>query len=109
MSFAKRVAYNYHDAGLLGITIGPRHEVTLHVVLDPVWNDGSARECHIRIGDIQNWEDAEAFFQQVPAARQADAHRDTIIRLGWTPGKDLEVELSQTGYLQINRPKVTEK
>ena len=48
------LGHHYHDGWISGVTIGPRREITLRVILDSVWNDGVPRTVAIRFGGIEN-------------------------------------------------------
>src|SRR3954464_4146389 len=59
------LSYNFHDAGLISVELGPRREVTLVVALD---DPGQPRHLNVRVrfGGISNFSDVEAFCARVP-------------------------------------------
>lgn len=65
-------SHNFHDGLLMGFTIGPRRELTLEIVLDPVWNGGAAPAVSVRFGGIENFEEVAAWFRFLPQPRRPD-------------------------------------
>ncbi len=61
----QRLSNNYHDAHLERVAIGPRHELTLFLHLDPVCNPSIARDAVVRFGSIANYAEVEAFFSAI--------------------------------------------
>jgi hypothetical protein len=108
MAFAKQFAFNYHDGRLISAQVGPRHEVTLVVLLDPVWNDGREKECRVRLSAIQNFDEVARFVHSLKAPAHADAVVDDVTRLAWTPEGNVQLELARNGFLEVHRPKVQE-
>ena len=108
MAFAKRFLHSYHDGALIAASIGPRREVSLVIRLDPVWNDGVDKECTVRLGAIQNFEDVAAFVRTLRAPDHPGAYIDGVLHLGWTAEGNVRFELATHGFVEISRPKVVE-
>jgi hypothetical protein len=53
--------YNYHDGWLSGVSIGPRKEVTLRIILDSVWNNDKDLTAEVRFGAIYNYDDVAEY------------------------------------------------
>jgi hypothetical protein len=79
-----KLPYNFHDAGVASITIGPRREVTLVVALDDPTHPPHHR-VYIRFGGITNFSEVATFLEQVPSPREQDAYRARIDRLDYDP------------------------
>lgn len=62
----QRLSNDYHDAHLERVALGPRHEVTLFLQLEPAWNPSIARDAVVRFGSIANYAEVEAFFSGIP-------------------------------------------
>ncbi|MDF2774148.1 MAG: hypothetical protein K0S86_3645 [Geminicoccaceae bacterium] len=108
MAFAKRFSHSYHDGALVAVSIGRRREVSLVVRLDPVWNGGVDKECTVRLGAIQNFEDVAAFVRALRAPDHPGAYIDQVLHLGWTADGNVRFELATHGFVEISRPKVVE-
>lgn len=52
--------YNYHDGWLSGVSIGPRREVKLHIILDSVWNNNKS-VVEIRFAGINNHDEVAEY------------------------------------------------
>ena len=61
----RSLKYEFHDASLVGFSIGPRREIELEIDLNPVWNKigGIVR---LRSGNIKNFDDVKQFFGSIP-------------------------------------------
>ncbi|HEX6052589.1 MAG TPA: hypothetical protein VFZ21_25165 [Gemmatimonadaceae bacterium] len=108
MGFAKQFAHSYHDGSLVAASVGPRREVSLVIRLDPVWNDGVDKECTVRLGAIQNFDDVAAFVRTLQTPARSDAYIDQVVHLRWTAGGNVRLELATHGFVEISRPKVVE-
>lgn len=105
--------YNFHDAGITHIILGPRHELTLFVDLDePPSQSGQA--VYIRFGGIKNYEESEAYVKKIPQQRSPNAYRARIDNLKHdhhTPQKQghpvIRLELEGIGEILIHYRKVT--
>lgn len=54
--------YNLHDSQIAQFSFGPRREITLTIVLDPVWNENQERTIKLRFSAIENLEAIQSFF-----------------------------------------------
>jgi len=108
MAFAKQFKHAYHDGRLVSATAGPRREISLTIRLDPVWNNGLDKECMIRFGAIQNFEEVAAFVRCLRCPDNPDLFLDEVLHLGWNPAGNVELELDRQGYIELVRPKVVE-
>lgn len=101
--------FNFHDGQLRDFSVGPRKEVTLHIALDPVWNEKQERTVLVRFGAIQNFEAVAAFFDKVE--RPSDPYRSIAEVVGLVHSgvrKDaVIVDLSPCGSIEINSRNVT--
>jgi hypothetical protein len=62
----------------MSFSVGPRREVVLEIVLDPVWNKAAGNMVRIRFGAIKNFEVVKEFFDGIPSRRSDDALLATI-------------------------------
>ncbi|MBW4683289.1 MAG: hypothetical protein KME19_24860 [Microcoleus vaginatus WJT46-NPBG5] len=56
--------YNFHDALLEKVEVGPRREVTLHIILYSVYYEGGP-SVQVRFGAITNFDSVSAFFSKI--------------------------------------------
>ena len=101
--------YEYHDGSLEAVELGPRREVTLHIGLDPVWNNGDALVRRVRFSAIENYEEAATFFRPYASSEPPNSGSlDTIVGIS-KPGKELVgIEMARLGYIELRGPKVRE-
>lgn len=100
--------YNFHDAALASIRVGPRREVTLTVALDLPGRLGD-HIAHIRFGGIDNFEEVRAFFGNLPPRPSTRAFIDRIAQLDYAktevsrPKKQVfRLELEAHGAITIH-------
>jgi hypothetical protein len=74
--------YNFHDAVVASIVLGPRHEATLHVGLDDP-DYPPYHEVYVRFGGITNYEEVSKFMERVPLPKAPGAYRTTIEQLDY--------------------------
>jgi hypothetical protein len=110
----QRLKYEYHDAGVIGVRVGPRREVTITAELDRCASGRSA-VIHIRFGGIANFAQVEEYFRGV-MADVGESYVGRIDGLGYdesvaSTSRDivLRVELDLYGVVQIRCQNVTEK
>jgi hypothetical protein len=102
-----KLPYNFHDAEVALITVGPRREVTLVVSLDDPAR--SPRDgVYIRFGGITNFSEVAMFFEQVPFPREQDAYRARINGLDYDPHEEsrwhnlvFQLEVNMVGAVRI--------
>lgn len=76
--------YNFHDAGVTSITVGPRREVMMVVGLDdPTYPPHHS--VYIRFGGITNFSEVTTFLERVPPAKAQDAYVARIDGLDYVP------------------------
>ena len=63
-SILPNLKYNFHDAQLDTVKIGPRREITLFVTLYPIYYPG-APQVQVRFGEISNFAAVSKFFNQM--------------------------------------------
>ncbi len=105
----RRFPFNFHDGQLRDFSIGPRSELTLHIALDPVWNEKQERTVLVRFGAIQNFEAVAAFFEKIERPRDPERSIAEVVGLvhsGVTKGVVI-VDLSPCGSVEINSRHVT--
>ena len=56
--------YNFHDALLEKVEIGPRREITLHIILYSIYYKGGPG-VQIRFGAITNFDSVKSFFEKI--------------------------------------------
>ena len=81
-----KLPYNFHDAGIASIMLGPRNEVTLLVGLD----DPDLPPHHsvfIRFGGITNFSEVNSFLERVPRPKDPEAY--------WTRIETLEYDTQE--------------
>ena len=76
--------YNFHDAGVASISVGPRREVMMVVGLDDPAHP-SHHSVYIRFGGITNFAEVTTFLEQVPPASAQDAYSARIDGLDYDP------------------------
>jgi len=74
--------YNFHDAGVDSIVLGPRNEVTLRVGLDDP-NHPPHYEVYVRFGGITNFQEVSSFMDRVPRSKAPQAYRTRIEMLDY--------------------------
>ena len=102
-----KLPYNFHDAGVASITMGPRREVTLIVALDDPAHP-PRHGIYIRFGGITNFSEVATFLEQVPFPREHDAYRARINVLDYDPYEEsrqhnlvFQLELDMVGQVRI--------
>ena len=92
----------------MGFTLGPRRELILDVLLDPVWNKHSA-SANLRFGAIENFDQVSSFFGSLPKP-QADGCIAEIEKLEADDvgGNALLLQLSAQASLRIESRKISE-
>jgi hypothetical protein len=110
----RRLKYEYHDAAVTGVSIGPRREVTLTTRLD---GRVAGREAvvNIRFGGIANFPQVGAYFGGVMAG-VSESYAGRIDGLGYeepalpaSRGLALRLELDGYGGVLILCRNVTEE
>ena len=100
--------YEYHDGSLDAVELGPQHEVTLHIGLDPVWNNGDTLVRRVRFSAIKNYEEVATFFRPYASTTTTSGSLDTILGIS-KPGKELVgIEMARLGYIELRGTKVRE-
>lgn len=61
--------HHFHDGLLMGFSAGPRRELTLDILLDPVWNSGTVSTVKVRFGGIGNFAEVLSRFRSLPEPR----------------------------------------
>lgn len=110
----RRLKYEYHDAGVTGVSVGPRREVTLTAELDrPV--SGRDVVVRLRFGGIANFAQVAEYFRRV-MADVGESYVGRIDGLGYDESAAstsrnivLRVELDAYGVVQIHCRSVTEE
>jgi hypothetical protein len=109
----RRLKYEYHDASVTGISIGPRREITLTAELDHCVS-GHDAVINLRFGGIANFAQVEDFFRGV-IADLGESYVGRIDGLGYdesvaSSSRDivLRVDLDLYGTVQIHCQSVTE-
>ena len=101
--------FHFHDGQLTDFAVGPRHEVTLYIALDPVWNQKQERTVLVRFGAIQNFDEVTAFFEKIK--RPADRDRSIAEVVGLVHSGDRKdsviVDLSRIGSVEIRSRHIT--
>jgi hypothetical protein len=102
-------AFNFHDGQLTEFSVGPRREVTLHIALDPVWNQKEERTVLVRFGAIQNFESVSAFFEKVQRPREPGRAIAEVVGLVHAGDRkdSVIVDLSPYGSVEIKSRHVT--
>ncbi|MDB6134059.1 MAG: hypothetical protein JWM59_2302 [Verrucomicrobiales bacterium] len=93
--------HNFHDGLLMGFSLGPRRELTLEMVLDPVWNSGTASTVKVRFGGIENFEEAASRFRSLPGPRQPGESLAEIESLKFAEKGRRQVILELSGHAAI--------
>jgi hypothetical protein len=109
----QEITYNFHDAGVASLVVGPRREVTLIVGLD----DPSYAPHHrvfIRFGGITNFSEVATFLEQVPDPKFQGAYRARVENLDYDPQEQsthhnlvFRLELDMIGLVRIRCGSVT--
>jgi hypothetical protein len=107
------ITYNFHDAGLASLVVGPRREVTLIVGLDDPSHTPHYR-VFIRFGGITNFSEVATFLEQVPDPKFPGAYRARIDNLDYDPQEQsthhnliFRLELDMIGLVRIRCGSVT--
>ena len=105
--------YNFHDAGIASIVLGPRHEVTLLVGLDDP-NHPPHHEVYVRFGGITNYQEVSTFMEKVPLPKAPGAYRARIDELDYDTRENskhgsliFRLELDWVGQIVIRCRNVT--
>ncbi|MEO8285729.1 MAG: hypothetical protein ABI670_04790 [Chloroflexota bacterium] len=105
--------YNFHDAGLVQIAVGPRKELTLVVRLDDP-HYPPRQKVTIRFGGITNLPEISAFIEQVPPIISEASYMARVDHLdydAYEPSKqqslNFRLELDMVGKLLIRCRNVT--
>jgi hypothetical protein len=77
-----KLPYNFHDAGVASILVGPRREITLVVRLDDP-DQPPHQVIYIRFGGITNFSEVVSFIERVPLPKTPDAYWTTIETLDY--------------------------
>lgn len=104
------LAHEYHDGVLVGIELGPRREVVLHVRLDPVWNAGQGHVQRLHLSAIQNFDDVAAFFRRAPSLGDpgAEVPLDEVLAIVQPAKRVVGVAFDRLGYVEDHGAKVRE-
>ncbi|MES2696813.1 MAG: hypothetical protein V4773_25320 [Verrucomicrobiota bacterium] len=105
----RSLPFNFHDGQLTDFSVGPRQEVTIHIALDPVWNQKQERTVLLRFGAIRNFETVSAFFQKLQRPQQSDRSIAEVVGLIHSGDrKDAVIlDLSPYGSVEIETRHVT--
>jgi hypothetical protein len=105
----RRFPYNFHDGQLIDFSIGPRREISLHVRLDPVWNEQQDRTVIIRFGGIVNMESVRSFFERIERPQNENHAIDEVIGLIHSREKRdvIVLDLQESGSIEIHTRNVT--
>jgi hypothetical protein len=105
--------YDFHDAGLAAVELGPRREASLTAALAMPGRMGN-HLVTIRFGGIANFNEVEAFFAGVPAGSSSDRFIDRVYVLGYDRNelqrcdrRVVHLELETYGHLTIRCRTVT--
>lgn len=97
---------NYHDANLINYKLGPRNEITLIIVLDPIWNNNIKKEINIRFGAIENMEEVRQFFTSF---EESNLHYlDEIMEIKLIDKTKWLIDFSNSGKVIIISNKIKE-
>ena len=100
MAFNKLV-YEYHDSTLESCQFGPRRELNLQILLDPVWNPQAPQRVTLHFTAIENFDEVREFFKEVQLHRQTEESIDGILAcVNNGKGKWL-IELERNGSVAI--------
>ena len=81
---AEPLPFNFHDAWLITVQLGPRRELTLAMALVlPGWVDD--QRAHIRFGGITNIHEVRVFFSRVPMSSRPRAYEFRVYGLDYDP------------------------
>jgi hypothetical protein len=72
-----KLQYNFHDARVASILVGPRSEITLLVDLDDP-DHPPLQGVYVRFGGITNFSEVVSFIERVPRPKIPDAYWTTI-------------------------------
>ena len=98
----------YHDGQLLGVAVGPRHEVVLTIRLDPVWDNGDATNRRVRFAKIKNFEEVSAFFARLPRPTPPQDSLGEVIAIVRPTKGTIGVDLAPAGYIEMKGATVEE-
>ena len=102
--------HSFHDGQLASFTLGPRHELTLEIVLNPVWNKEAPPATTVRFGGIENFDEVASFFRALPPSQRTDAYIAEVIGLRYSgDGPNwVDVDLDGHGHIRVQSHHVTE-
>ncbi len=93
--------FNLHDSQLEKFTFGFRRDLTLTIVLDPVWNKNLDSKINLRFAAIENLEAVREFFNNNYTKRIApNTYWDEIEELVLLDKKTCRLSLS-LGFVDI--------
>ncbi len=100
----RRFPYNFHDGHLIDFSIGPRREISIHVRLDPIWNERQERTVIVRFGGIVNMDAVTSFFGRIERPEDTTHAIDEVIGLIYLrEKKDVVVlDLHKSGSVEIH-------
>lgn len=93
--------HNFHDGLLMGFSLGPRRELTLEILLNPVWNTGAATAVEVRFGGIENFDEVASWFHSLPKPLRPDASLAGIDSLKFAEKGRRQVFLELSGHAAI--------
>ncbi len=102
------LSYEYHDGAVLQVDIGPRHEVVIHIRLDPVWNEGDDSVRRLRFSAIRTFDDVVVFFRRQLPPEVSGAAVDEVVAILRLDKGVVGLELSKLGVVEIHTSKVME-
>ena len=82
----QKLPYNFHDAEIASIIVGPRREVTLVVPLDDP-DHAPHHAVYIRFGGITNLSEVTSFMERVPGPKVPGAYWTRIETLDYDTGE----------------------
>lgn len=102
--------HNFHDGQLASFTLGPRHELTLEIALNPVWHKEAPPVTTVRFGGIENFDEVASFFRALPTPPRLDAYIAEVIGLQYlVDGPNwVVVDLDGHGHIRVQSHHVTE-
>lgn len=104
----RKTKYNCHDGQLEEYQIGPRNELRLYILLDPVWNPDGPERCTIRFGKIRNMHEVRSFFSHIPDKPKHGDFLDEILGIVYKYKSIWLLDLAGAGGLLIESPQFSE-